>query len=132
MRGEPAAVAVLLSVHALGACASAPQSRPQEFRPPLTAGTAREYANDFQTVWNAARAVVARAPREAKAEISAIAVKKARGDTSTFFLARGRRPPGRRRHGKARGEGSGVRVVAADADSWSCLQTFKQVLLLEL
>jgi hypothetical protein len=68
----------------------------------------------------------------AKAGISAIAVKYARGDTSTFFLARGRRPPGRRRHGKARGEGSGVRVVAADADSWSCLQTFKQVLLLAL
>jgi hypothetical protein len=75
MRREPAAVAVLLSVLALGACASARQSRPQEFSPPLTAGTAREYANDFQTVWNAARVVVARAPREAKARISAIAVK---------------------------------------------------------
>ena len=75
MHGEPAAVAVLLSILALGACASARQSRPEGFSPLLTAGTAREYANDFQTVWNAARAAVAGAPREAKAGISAIAVK---------------------------------------------------------
>jgi hypothetical protein len=59
MRMEPVAVAVLLSVLALGACASARQSRPQEFSPPLTAGMAREYADDFQTVLNATRAAAA-------------------------------------------------------------------------
>ena len=68
MRGEPAAVAVLLSVLAAGACASARQSRPEGFSPPLTAGTAREYANDFQTVLNAARAAVATEPRDLLSE----------------------------------------------------------------
>jgi hypothetical protein len=62
IRGEPAAVAVLLSVLALGACASAPPSRPAGFDPPLSAGMAREYANDFETVLNAARAVAAWGP----------------------------------------------------------------------
>jgi hypothetical protein len=64
MRGEPAAVAVLLSVLALGACASARQSRPEEFSPPLTAGMAREYTNDFKTVLNAARVAAAWGPQD--------------------------------------------------------------------
>jgi hypothetical protein len=68
MRREPAAVAVLLSVLALTACASARQSRPDGFSPPLTAGTAREYANDFQTVLNAARAAAATEPRDLLSE----------------------------------------------------------------
>jgi hypothetical protein len=63
MRGKPAAVAVLLSVLALGACASARQSRPQEFSPPLTAGVAREYANDFETIRGVVREMTSASPR---------------------------------------------------------------------
>jgi len=63
LRGEPAAVAVLLSVLALGACASARQSRPDEFSPPLTAGMAREYANDFETIRGVVRDMTAASPR---------------------------------------------------------------------
>lgn len=63
MHGEPAAVAALLSVLALGACASAPQSRAEGFNPPLTAGVAREYANDFETIRGVVREMTSASPR---------------------------------------------------------------------
>lgn len=62
MRGAPAAAAILLLVLPLGACASARQSRPQEFSPPLTAGMTREYTKDFRTVVNAVQDAAAKRP----------------------------------------------------------------------
>jgi hypothetical protein len=63
MMGEKAAVAVFLAVLALGACASAPQSRTEGFSPPLTAGVAREYANDFETIRSVVREMTSASPR---------------------------------------------------------------------
>ena len=63
MRAEQAAVAVFLAVLALGACASAPQSPTEGFSPPLTAGVAREYANDFETIRGVVREMLSASPR---------------------------------------------------------------------
>ena len=63
MRRNPAALAVLSSVLALGACASAPQSRTEGFSPPLTAGVAREYTNDFETIRGVVREMTSASPR---------------------------------------------------------------------
>jgi hypothetical protein len=68
MHAEPVAAAVLVSALALGACASAPPSRPGGFSPPLTAGVAREYANDFETVRGVVREMTSASPRELVSE----------------------------------------------------------------
>lgn len=70
MGREPAAIA-LLSVLALGACASAPPSRQAGFDPPLTAGMAREYPDAFETVRGVAREMMSASPRELVSEETA-------------------------------------------------------------